>query len=94
MEGSGLSRVKSRRRNIFGEVREKVNPEDSVAEKVEGGISGCECPLIAFHVLTYADGFSDAGMLLPALRESRIDEEPDAGFYKRNVGRRLRLAEY
>ena len=95
IEGSGgLSRVKSRGRNIFGEAREKVNPEESIVEEDEDGLGGCEYPLVAFYSLTYADGFFDAGMLLSALKASRMDEESDTAFHKRNVGRRLRLAEY
>jgi carnitine O-acetyltransferase len=44
VEGSryGLSRVKSRGRNIFGEAREKAVAVESVVEEDEDGLGGCE----------------------------------------------------
>jgi carnitine O-acetyltransferase len=47
--------------------------------------------------VTYLDGFFDAGMLLQALKSSEEAENPSekaAVNARRNVGRKLRLADY
>jgi hypothetical protein len=45
---------------------------------------------------TFLDGFFDAGMLQQALKANRGDAEPsvERDVIRRNIGRRLRLAEY
>jgi hypothetical protein len=45
---------------------------------------------------TFSDGFFDAGMLQQALKANRGEAEPlaERDVIRRNIGRRLRLAEY
>ncbi|KAF2671597.1 acyltransferase ChoActase/COT/CPT [Microthyrium microscopicum] len=76
-------RVKSRGRNIFeaGKEREKITtPTDSIMESDEEGLGGY--------------GFFDAGILLSALKANKESENDGKESHKRNIGRRLRLAEY
>jgi len=40
------------------------------------------------------DGFFDSGMLLSSLKGDREDDSPLKASHRRNIGRRLRMAEY
>ena len=52
--------------------------------------------LADLFLFSYSDGFFDAGMLLSALKANKDDEErpSDKAVRRREIGRRLMLAEY
>jgi len=92
-----MGRVKSRGRNILEVGREKVQtPTDSIMESDEEGLGGCKLFffLEIWSFLTRADGFFDAGILLSSLKASKAGDTSGKEAQTRNLGRRLRLAEY
>lgn len=76
------TRLKSRGRIILGDGAKQQTPSESVADDEEDdGLGGY--------------GFFDAGMLRQALNANRAQVEPvERDVIRRNIGRRLRLAEY
>ncbi|EUC32635.1 hypothetical protein COCVIDRAFT_30936 [Bipolaris victoriae FI3] len=76
------TRLKSRGRIILGDGAKQQTPSESVADEEEDdGLGGY--------------GFFDAGMLRQALNANRAQVEPvERDVIRRNIGRRLRLAEY
>ncbi|KAF2033516.1 carnitine acetyl transferas-like protein [Setomelanomma holmii] len=76
-------RFKSRGRIITGEPGKQATPSESIVDDDDDdGLGGY--------------GFFDAGMLQQALKANRGDAEPsvEREIVRRNIGRRLRLAEY
>jgi carnitine O-acetyltransferase len=75
------ARVKSRGRLILPEGKTQTPAEESIAESDDDGLGGY--------------GFFDAGMLLSALK-AKEDTQPtvERDVVRRNIGRRLKLAEY
>ncbi|EAT90882.2 hypothetical protein SNOG_01233 [Parastagonospora nodorum SN15] len=77
------SRMKSRGRIILGETGKTATPSESIVdEEDDDGLGGY--------------GFFDAGMLQQALKANRSEADPAAEreVIRRNIGRRLKLAEY
>jgi carnitine O-acetyltransferase len=76
------SRLKSRGRIILGDGGKQQTPAESIVDDDDDdGLGGY--------------GFFDAGMLRQALNANRAQNEPvERDVIRRNIGRRLRLAEY
>lgn len=75
--------LKNRGRIILGETGKTQSPSESIIDDDDDdGLGGY--------------GFFDAGMLQQALKASRAEAEPEAerDVIRRNIGRRLRLADY
>ncbi|KAF2711025.1 carnitine acetyl transferas-like protein [Pleomassaria siparia CBS 279.74] len=75
------NRVKSRGRNILADGKQPQQPEaESIAESDDDGLGGY--------------GFFDAGMLLSALKAKDEVEPVERDAITRNIGRKLKFAEY
>jgi carnitine O-acetyltransferase len=89
-----ISKLKRTGTNIL-ERRDSSKPtDDSDDFDDEDGLGGCKYVHTLFSLLTFIDGFFDAGMLSSLLKSSIHEDHDEKSSRQKQIGRRLRLAEY